>query len=72
MPVIRKLGDEVLYRVAVVPGLGGGGHLLRDRNFSCARFAEADDAVRLALARDEFRLSQMASYGLPHASEKRA
>jgi hypothetical protein len=26
-PVIRKLGDEVLYAVAVVPGLGGGGHL---------------------------------------------
>src|SRR5215218_5934295 len=30
MPVIRKLRDEVLYWVAVVPGLGGGGHLLRD------------------------------------------
>ena len=26
-PVIRKLRDEVLYWAAVVPGLGGGGHL---------------------------------------------
>jgi hypothetical protein len=31
MPVIRKLADEVLYRVAVVPGLVVAGISLRDR-----------------------------------------
>lgn len=35
----RKLGDELLYWVAVLPGLGGGDISLRGRHFSCARRA---------------------------------
>src|ERR671936_209712 len=36
-PVIRKLTDEVLYWVAVVSGLGGGGHLSARPDFCLAR-----------------------------------